>query len=85
MLGTRCTCWPTAPAAAALPPRCVQVAKDLLAFLSSSDLATVREALLPYCRRMGVPAPSTVSEGVRTAVNMVNAKGEPERAARQVQ
>ncbi|GLC43132.1 hypothetical protein PLESTM_001434300 [Pleodorina starrii] len=53
-----------------------QVVEHFLSFLSSSSLSTVQTAVLPYCRRTGVPLPGTVSEGVRVAVNMTNSQGQ---------
>ncbi|KAG2483717.1 hypothetical protein HYH03_017435 [Edaphochlamys debaryana] len=54
----------------------LQVVQQMLSFLSCSPLCTVREALQPYCRRMGQQLPGSPAEGVRMAVDMVNCKGQ---------
>ncbi|KAG2483715.1 hypothetical protein HYH03_017433 [Edaphochlamys debaryana] len=54
----------------------LQVVQQMLSFLSCSPLCTVREALQPYCRRMGQQLPGSPAEGVRMAVDMINCKGQ---------
>ena len=69
------------PAPPPLPP---QVVQEVLSFLSCSPLEVVREALLPYCRRVCQPLPTSVAEGVRLAADMVNAKGGERRGTARV-
>ncbi|GLC34415.1 hypothetical protein PLESTB_000731000 [Pleodorina starrii] len=54
----------------------LQMVQRLCEFLSSSPPATVREALGPYCRRMGLPLPGSPAEGLRIAVGMCNGRGQ---------
>ncbi|GFR44119.1 hypothetical protein Agub_g5282 [Astrephomene gubernaculifera] len=54
----------------------LQVVRQMFNFLSGSNIYTVRQALKPYCRRMGVPLPSSSREGLRMASSMCNSKGQ---------
>ncbi|GFR52938.1 hypothetical protein Agub_g15600, partial [Astrephomene gubernaculifera] len=54
----------------------VKLVQHIVAFLHCSELDVVRQALLPYCRRAAVPLPGCVTEGVRMAVDLPNAKGQ---------
>ncbi|GLC68567.1 hypothetical protein PLESTF_000709500 [Pleodorina starrii] len=54
----------------------IKVVQQILTFMACSSLDTVREALLPYCRRMCKQLPASVCEGIRMAVDMINAKGQ---------
>ncbi|GIL63091.1 hypothetical protein Vafri_17065 [Volvox africanus] len=54
----------------------VKVLDQIVSFMSCSSLETVREALLPYCRRVGRKLPTSITEGIHLAVDMVNAKGQ---------
>lgn len=56
-------------------PAVPQVVQALLAFLASSDIATVRQALAPYCGRMRLAPPGSVQEGLAMAVDMQDARG----------
>ncbi|GLI70387.1 hypothetical protein VaNZ11_015168 [Volvox africanus] len=54
----------------------VKVVDQIVSFMLCSSLETVREALLPYCRRVGRKLPTSISEGIYLALDMVNAKGQ---------
>ncbi|GLC68568.1 hypothetical protein PLESTF_000709600 [Pleodorina starrii] len=54
----------------------VKVMQEIITFLTCSPIETVREALTPYCRRVGKSLPASVVDGVRMAVDMANAKGQ---------
>ncbi|KXZ52983.1 hypothetical protein GPECTOR_8g354 [Gonium pectorale] len=54
----------------------IKVVQHVISFLSCSTLDVVAEALLPFCRRAGLPLPTSVAEGVRLACGMTNGKGQ---------
>ncbi|GIL88465.1 hypothetical protein Vretimale_15376 [Volvox reticuliferus] len=54
----------------------VKVVEQIISFMSCSSLETVRDALLPYCRRVGRQRPTSIAEGIRIVVDMTNAKGQ---------